>query len=127
MVADPDEPGFLANLVLGVGAAFLVPLFLHAIGSNLVDDMHGGKNGPPDYSKVLVFAGFCLVASMSAKSFISSVSDRVLKKAEDAKKLAQEAKEQAAKAQATVARMVESKGGNPPPDPRARDAEPPPR
>ena len=99
---------FLGDLVLGVGAALLVPVFLNAIGSDLVSTMHHGTDNQPDYSKVLVFAGFCLVASMSAKSFIKSVSERVLRKAEEAEKLAGEAKKDASEAQITLQRLSET-------------------
>jgi hypothetical protein len=103
----PEDPGFWPNLVLGIGAAILVPLFLHVIGSDLVTAMHEGSGGGPDYSKVLVFAGFCLVAAMSAKTFISSVSDRVLRRAERAEKLAGEAEQKAKRAQLVADRFIE--------------------
>ena len=98
------------NLVLGVGAAFLVPLFLHVIGSDLFTNLSGTSGEEPRYSQLLVIAGFCLVASMSAKTFIKSVSERVLRKAENAKKLAGEAKHEISQAQAVLDRLKEPEG-----------------
>src|ERR1044071_3170553 len=108
---DPEDPGLWRNLVLGIGAALLVPLFLHVIGSNLVSQMHNGAGGHPDYSQVLVFGGFCLVAAMSAKTFIQSISDRVLKRAERAEKLADEAEQKASRAQIVAERFIEPPEG----------------
>ncbi len=95
------------NLVLGVGAAFLVPLFLHVIGSDLFTTLSGTSGEEPRYPQLLVIAGFCLVASMSAKTFIKSVSERVLRKAENAEKLAGEAKHEVSQAQAVLDRLKE--------------------
>lgn len=98
------------NIVLGIGAAFLVPLFLHVIGSDLLGKMSGTPGDGPQYSQLLVFGGFCLVASMSAKSFIQSVSERVVRKAENAEKLAGEAKREVSQAQAVLTRLIEPEG-----------------
>jgi hypothetical protein len=87
----PRWQGLWRSLLLGIGAAFLVPLFLNMISSTLVDNIHNPEKGY-DYPKVLVFLGFCLVASISSTAFIKTISDRVLKLAEEAKKTGREAK-----------------------------------
>lgn len=112
---DPEDPGLMRNLFLGVCAAALVPLFLHVIGSNLVDSMNGGGKDP-DYSKLLVFIGFCLVAAMYGKKFIQTVSDSVLRKAEQAEKVAHEASKKAAQAEIVAERLIE------PPEPPSSSA-----
>lgn len=98
------------NLVLGVGAAFLVPLFLHVIGSDLFTTMSGTSAEEPRYPQLLIIGGFCLVASMSARSFIKSVSERVLRKAENAERLAGEAKHEVSQAQVVLDRLIEPEG-----------------
>jgi len=95
----PRWPGLSRSLLLGIGAAFLLPLFLNMISSTLVDNIYSAEKGY-DYPKILVFLGFCLVAAISSTPFIKTISDRVLKLAEEAKKDSSRAKEDAEKANA---------------------------
>jgi len=74
--ADPRQ-----SLLGGVIASFLVPLFLNMISSNLLDAIKGTANTAGDVSKLFVFAGFCLLAAVSSRSFIATLTDRVLKEA----------------------------------------------
>lgn len=74
------------SLAIGVGASFLVPLFLNMISSNLLE------LSKQDASKLLVFGGFCLIASISSRAFITSISDRILNLAKTANQTANEAK-----------------------------------
>ncbi|PKG58008.1 YEATS-associated helix-containing protein [Shewanella sp. GutDb-MelDb] len=60
---------------LGVLASLLVPLFLHLIGSNITTDTIS-KPG-----NLLVYAGFCVIAALSSKRFISQVAEKALAKA----------------------------------------------
>lgn len=71
-------------ILLGIGAAFLVPLFLKMISSNIIS---GTDN--LDY---LIFAGFCLIAAIFSRRFISSIGDRILEAANRAEKVAMESK-----------------------------------
>jgi len=64
----------LKSLVTGVAASFLVPVFLNMISSNLV------RESETDPIKLVVFAGFCVIASASSKSFITGISGKVLEK-----------------------------------------------
>jgi len=69
----------LKSVIIGVGASFLVPLFLAIISSDLL------KLDKFDPSKILVFFGFCLIAAISSRKFIVTLSERVLKEAREAK------------------------------------------
>src|SRR5437899_1806340 len=64
------------HVIVGIGAAFMVPLFLNMISSGLIDAIRGTEKIPADPAKLFVLAGFCLVAAVSARAFIRSISDR---------------------------------------------------
>ncbi len=70
------------SVVSGIGAAFLVPLFLNLTSSNLIDKIRGNPGTttpvPADEALYFVFTGLCLLASISSTAFISSLSDKVL-------------------------------------------------
>lgn len=66
------------SLVGGLVASFMVPLFLNMISSNLVESIKGITPNSGDPSKFFVFAGFCLVAAVSSKAFINTLSHRIL-------------------------------------------------
>jgi hypothetical protein len=68
-------PSMRRRIVIGMGAAFLVPLFLNMISSDL---LLACRETP---TKLLVFAGFCLVAAISSSAFIKSLSDRLIEQA----------------------------------------------
>lgn len=95
------------HAVIGIGASFMVPLFLNMISSGLIDQIQGSSSQPPDYSKLLVLAGFCLVAAISSRAFITSMSDRVLREVKEVKQEAAKAQEEAAEAKATMETFVE--------------------
>lgn len=92
---------FWKAVVIGIGAAFLVPVFLNMISSDLL------AQTAQDSNQLLVFAGFALIASISSRSFISNISQKVLKEAQEAKKEANEVKEELASVQSEVAPIVE--------------------
>jgi tetratricopeptide (TPR) repeat protein len=71
-------------IVIGIGAALLVPLFLNMIGSTLIEGSFESLNS------TLVIMGFCLVASMTSRTFIKSISDKALQKAQSAETKANE-------------------------------------
>lgn len=103
-----DNPlAWWKHIIVGIGAAFMVPLFLNMISSGLIDSIRGTSQGTQDPSKLFILAGFCLVAAVSSRSFINTISERVLQEARDAKKKAEYAQEQAAEARAIVAPYVE--------------------
>lgn len=86
----------LRGMLIGFGAALMVPLFLNMISSNLLDEVVGGRDRPGNFGKALVFLGFCLVAAVSSRAFIKTISDRILN---EVKKTADEAKKEAEAAQ----------------------------
>jgi len=64
--------GFARSILLGVGAALLVPLFLKMISSTLIAETANDSNN------YFVLMGFCLVAAISSRSFIGSISKKLL-------------------------------------------------
>src|SRR6185437_10161032 len=62
------------HTIIGVTASFMVPLFLNMISGDLIDKIIATS----DYSKLFVLADFCLVAAVSSRAFIRSLSERVL-------------------------------------------------
>jgi hypothetical protein len=60
------------HVLMGVIAAFLVPLFLKIIQSDLVNAIE------LDFANILVFIGFCLLASITSQRFINTLAERFL-------------------------------------------------
>ena len=82
-----EKSSILRSLVVGIGAAYMVPLFLNMISSDLMQQLD------QDTGKLLVFVGFCLIAAVSSSAFIRSLSDKVLKEAQEAKRVSKELKD----------------------------------
>jgi len=70
----PKRSDLVKSLVMGVAASFLVPVFLNTISSNIV------RESETDPIKLVVFAGFCVIASASSKSFIRAISGKVMER-----------------------------------------------
>ena len=70
----------------GIAAAMLVPLLLNMISSDLL------TNAREDQNSYFVFAGFCLIAALTSKRFISGMSDRILSQVEETKRELKEVK-----------------------------------
>jgi hypothetical protein len=83
-----------SSCCVGVGASFLVPLFLNMISSDLTTQIVGTPEKSGDPLKALVFAGFCLIAAISSSAFIRIMTDQVLQLAKEAKRDATEAKKE---------------------------------
>lgn len=75
-LAQSESYPLLKRISAGLAAAFAVPLFLNMISSSLVAD---SKHDP---LKLLVIAGFSIVAAISSKAFIESLSKRLLNQVE---------------------------------------------
>lgn len=90
------------SMLVGVGASFLVPLFLNMISSDL---LASSRNDP---LKLLVFAGFCLIAAISARTFIAALSDKVLRDLKETKKRLVAAEEKASLADEKATAVVET-------------------
>lgn len=75
-----EEPHFWEkwrwSAIAGIGAALLVPLFLRTVSSELLSQVLA-----PDAKgeNLIVFGGFCLLASMSSRKFIEGLSEKVLR------------------------------------------------
>jgi hypothetical protein len=104
---DPESSSFWKSTTLGIAASLLVPLFLNMISSNLLDSIRTGGSDTPDFLRVLVFFGFCLVAAISSTAFIKTLSDRVLKEAKEAKDVARQADEKASEAKSAIQPIIE--------------------
>ena len=102
---EADDATVVRSVTIGVGASFMVPLFLNMISSNLIDSITGKGDEPGDKTKLLVLAGFCLIAAISSRAFIQTISDRILSELRAAKKQAEEAKADAAIAKNEVAEV----------------------
>lgn len=74
-------------VLLGIGAAFLIPLFLNMISSTLISKA--------DNNNYLIFAGFCLIAAIFSRRFITTIGDKILEAAKKAEKAALESKQKA--------------------------------
>lgn len=61
------------SIILGIGAASLVPLFLNTISSDILEE---SVENPMNY---FILAGFFLIAAISSRKFINSLSDKVIK------------------------------------------------
>ena len=91
------HPGLLVgpkwqSFVGGLVASFMVPVFLNMISSNLMDSIKGTSSIPADPSKLFILLGFCLVAAVSSKAFISTISDRILNEAKAARRAVEQVK-----------------------------------
>lgn len=62
-------------IVIGIGAAFLVPVVLDLVNSDLILEIQG------DPSRLLIYTGFCLIAAIAGRVVIVNTSDRILREA----------------------------------------------
>ena len=78
---EPTRRTWLWNIIAGVGAAFLTPLFLTTVSSTLLTNIvTEGK--PADW---FTFVGFCLLSAIASRKFIQSLTDKVLSDLKDVK------------------------------------------
>lgn len=70
----------LKSIFTGIVASLLVPLFLNMISSNIIEE----TNAKPD--KLFIFGGFCLIAAISSKTFIQTLSSKVVQQLNEVKK-----------------------------------------
>lgn len=95
----------LVSVVLGITAASVVPVFLHATSSNLINEVRefeasqnagkpagGGtpsgqapKPGNGNSSAPYVFFGFCVLAAYAAQRFLQAMLNRLLREIEEQK------------------------------------------
>lgn len=80
MNQDNNDPASLPRcIVIGTGAAFLVPVVLDLVNSDLILEIQG------DPSRLLIYTGFCLIAAIASRLVIINMSERILREANQAK------------------------------------------
>ena len=67
LITNNKTTSLLIYIVMGVGAALLVPLLLHILTSNLLSEIETKPE------KSFILAGFCLAAAISSQYFISLI------------------------------------------------------
>ncbi|MBO0904335.1 YEATS-associated helix-containing protein [Jiella sonneratiae] len=72
-----SPPKVVRNVFLGAVAALLVPLFLSLAKSEIVKNVTSTTDKAGN-ENILIYVGFCLVAAISFKRFLTSVPDQVL-------------------------------------------------
>jgi len=75
------------SIIKGIVAAFLIPVFLEIIKSDI------GRQLSTNLYDYLVFGGLCLIAAIFSDKFIDTIGDKILQKAGNAEKKAQESNE----------------------------------
>ncbi len=71
-LSESDDRSKTRSITLGVVAAFIVPVFLNMISSNLL--VEAQKN----IDKFFIFAGFCVLASVFSRNFLENIYNKVL-------------------------------------------------
>lgn len=74
------------SIVIGISASLLVPLFLNTISSTLLS---GVLEKTASVSDIFVFFGFCLLGAIASKSMIQTLTNKILRTAEEAKEKAE--------------------------------------
>jgi hypothetical protein len=103
----PDRRAWIWSILAGVAAALLIPLFLRTVSSNLASNLLSGNAGKDDW---FVFAGFCLLAAISSKAFIQTLSDRILREVQETRREVQENKQEVQEAK-LVAKRADDRVG----------------
>lgn len=80
---------WVTGIASGTAAVFLVPLFLKLSTSQLLVDLLAGKDAAING---FVYFAFCLVAAVSSKKFIETLSEKILKQTEEVRVIAEAAK-----------------------------------
>lgn len=109
--SDAPKPARLAwwkHTVIGITASFMVPLFLTMISADLIDKIRGTEGQPGNPVLLLNLAGFCLVASVSSRAFIGSLTERLMREVRDAREQAETATATAEQARQRAADATEA-------------------
>ncbi|MDZ7858910.1 YEATS-associated helix-containing protein [Sphaerotilus sp.] len=96
------------HIVIGITASFMVPLFLTMISADLIDKIRGTAGQPGNPVLLLNLAGFCLVASVSSRAFIGSLTERLMREVRDARAQAETATATAEQARQRAADATEA-------------------
>jgi hypothetical protein len=96
-----SQANYRESVVVGIAAALLTPLFLSMIQSDLL------AKGRQEQLALFTFAGLCLVAAITSRRFIESISDKVLKQLEATDQKADQAEKKAEAAQQGALKAVD--------------------
>lgn len=105
---DPDADYIGRCIAFGIAASSMVPLFLRTIDSALLGRVCDLSTSQEKLADLLVFFGLCLIAAVYSKSFMQSISDRILKEAKEARQQAGEATNQVNRMKAVVEPIISS-------------------
>ncbi|WP_416885877.1 YEATS-associated helix-containing protein [Marinospirillum sp.] len=97
-----DITGMLRSVVVGVGAAFLVPVVLDLVGSNIVSESQH------DAGQLLIYTGLCLIAAVASRFAITNQTDRTLRAANTAREEVEELKHQLKQVQLSLVPLIET-------------------
>ena len=102
-ISDDKDSNFpLRSIVVGIGAAVLVPIFLEITQSKVLEGVVLHQLVP-----TVLLVSFCVLAATTSFRFISSVSDSVMSRIKEVEKQAEDASR---KADVSV-RAIEQRGG----------------
>lgn len=65
-------------VTIGIGASFLMPLFLNTLSSDLLINLMSENYHMSD---AFVFSGFCLLGAIASRALIQTLSDKLIKEA----------------------------------------------
>jgi len=82
-----DNKSYWGYVILGIVAAFVVPLFLNMISSNLLEI---GQSNP---IRLFVFCGFCLIAAVFSHRFLENIYSKVIQQLKKTEKETKEVKD----------------------------------
>lgn len=112
LISNPETnklTSWLKATFIGIGAAFLVPLFLRTISSGLLTDIFAKSPlKDPTADDYLVLSGFCLLAAISSRSFIQTLSDKILRETKEARREVAEVKAEMGVIESSVAPIIDS-------------------
>ncbi|MGD8175359.1 YEATS-associated helix-containing protein [Marinimicrobium sp. ARAG 43.8] len=74
-----DEAALPRCIVMGIGAAFLVPVILFFVQSDLISSIQD------DPSQLLIYTGFCLIVAIASRLVLTSTPKRILREAQVAR------------------------------------------
>lgn len=97
-----DTTAMLRSVVVGVGAAFLVPVLLDLVGSSIVTQ---SQNDP---GQLLIYTGLCLIAAIASRVVVTNKLDRTLLAADSAKSGVEDLRVQVKQLQQSILPLIET-------------------
>lgn len=97
-----DTTAMLRSVVVGVGAAFLVPVLLDLVGSSIVTQ---SQNDP---GQLLIYTGLCLIAAIASRVVVTNKLDRTLLAADSAKTDVENLRVQIKQLQQSILPLIET-------------------